>query len=186
MKKINLKTTTFLKSKKTLFLQLGIMLSLVLFISSCNNLKKKTDANNTDSSLVDENATVQDSSAVMGNDSTDMEMSEEVTPVDFSTVLTKPLFQNGSANLFTKWVSENLTYPENAKKNKIEGRVVLQFTIGVDGTISDIKVLKGINDELNEAAIAVVKSSPKWTPGKDKDGIVPVIYNFPVIFQLKK
>ena len=108
---------------------------------------------------------------------------EETLP--FYTVEIKPKFNGGDANEFSKWVNSRLVYPEIAKENSISGRVTLSFTIKPDGTLSDVKVLRGVDPSLDQEAVRVVKSSPKWTPGKQRDRAVAVSYTFPVIFQLR-
>ena len=108
---------------------------------------------------------------------------EEAIPFQF--VEEKPSFMGGDANAFSKWVNERLVYPEIAKENGVSGRVTLQFTVNTDGTVSNIKVLRGVDPSLDKEAVRVVSMSPKWTPGKRRDRAVKVTYTFPVIFQLR-
>ena len=111
------------------------------------------------------------------------EVEEEAIP--FQLVEKKPSFQGGDANDFSKWVNERLVYPEIAKENGVQGRVMLQFTVGADGKVSNVKVLRGVDPSLDKEAVRVVSMSPKWTPGKQRDRNVKVTYTFPVIFQLR-
>lgn len=108
---------------------------------------------------------------------------EEAIP--FALVENKPTFQGGDANTFSKWVNSQLEYPEIAKENGIQGRVTLQFTVNTDGSVSDVKVLRGVDSSLDKEAVRVVSSSPKWKPGMQRDKPVRVTYTFPVIFQLR-
>lgn len=108
---------------------------------------------------------------------------DEVLPM--VVVETKPSFNGGDANEFSKWVNSRLVYPEKARELGLQGRVTLQFTIGTDGHVSAVKVLKGADPLLDEEAVRVVSSSPQWTPGKQRDRAVKVSYTFPVIFRLK-
>lgn len=108
---------------------------------------------------------------------------EEAIP--FMLVEEKPSFMGGDANAFSKWVNERLVYPEIAKENGVQGRVTLQFTVNADGTVSNVKVLRGVDPSLDKEAVRVVSMSPKWTPGKQRDRAVKVTYTFPVIFQLR-
>lgn len=108
---------------------------------------------------------------------------EEVIP--FQLVEEKPKFQGGDANAFSTWVAKNLVYPEIAKENGVQGRVMLQFTVNPDGSVTNVKVLRGVDASLDKEAVRVVSSSPKWTPGKQRDRAVKVSYTFPVIFQLR-
>ena len=116
------------------------------------------------------------------------EVEEEVVEDDaipFMLVEEKPSFMGGDANAFSKWVNERLEYPEIAKENGVQGRVTLQFTVNTDGSVSNVKVLRGVDPSLDKEAVRVVSMSPKWTPGKQRDRAVKVTYTFPVIFQLR-
>ncbi len=117
-----------------------------------------------------------------------VEVEEEVVEeeaIPFQLVEEKPSFQGGDANQFSKWVNQRLVYPEIAKENGVQGRVTLQFTVEKDGTVTKVKVLRGVDPSLYKEAVRVVSSSPKWKPGKQRDRAVPVTYTFPVIFQLR-
>ena len=117
-----------------------------------------------------------------------VEVEEEVVEeeaIPFQLVEEKPSFQGGDANQFSKWVNQRLVYPEIAKENGVQGRVTLQFTVEKDGTVTKVKVLRGVDPSLDKEAVRVVSMSPKWKPGKQRDRAVPVTYTFPVIFQLR-
>ncbi len=111
------------------------------------------------------------------------EVEEEAIP--FALVEEKPKFQGGDANDFSKWVNSKLVYPELAKENGVQGRVTLQFTVYTDGSVRDIKVLRGVDASLDKEAVRIVSMSPKWTPGKQRERPVKVTYTFPVLFQLR-
>ena len=116
-----------------------------------------------------------------------VEVEEEVVEeeaIPFHIVETKPSFQGGDANQFSKWVNSRLVYPEIAKENGVQGRVTLQFTVEKDGSVTKVKVLRGVDPSLDKEAVRVVSMSPKWKPGRQRDRAVPVTYTFPVIFQL--
>ena len=116
------------------------------------------------------------------------EVEEEVVEeeaIPFQLVEEKPSFQGGDANQFSKWVNSRLVYPEIAKENGVQGRVTLQFTVEKDGSVTKVKVLRGVDPSLDKEAVRVVSMSPKWKPGKQRDRAVPVTYTFPVIFQLR-
>ena len=116
------------------------------------------------------------------------EVQEEVVEeeaIPFQLVEEKPSFNGGDANEFSKWVNSRLVYPEIAKENGVQGRVTLQFTVNADGSVSNVKVLRGVDSSLDKEAVRVVSSSPKWKPGKQRDRAVKVTYTFPVIFQLR-
>ncbi|MBE6239058.1 MAG: energy transducer TonB [Bacteroidales bacterium] len=117
-----------------------------------------------------------------------VEVEEEVVEeeaIPFQLVEEKPSFQGGDANQFSKWVNQRLVYPEIAKENGVQGRVTLQFTVEKDGSVTKVKVLRGVDPSLDKEAVRVVSMSPKWSPGKQRDRAVPVTYTFPVIFQLR-
>ena len=116
------------------------------------------------------------------------EVKEEVVEeeaIPFQLVEEKPSFNGGDANELSKWVNSKLQYPEIAKENGVQGRVTLQFTVNPDGSVSNVKVLRGVDSSLDKEAVRVVSMSPKWKPGKQRDRAVKVTYTFPVIFQLR-
>jgi len=146
--------------------------------------------------IVDDNITVDDN--IMNLEDSDNlgveimdyveEVKEEVVEeeaIPFQLVEEKPKFQGGDANAFSAWVAKNMQYPEVAKENGVQGRVMLQFTVNANGTVSNVKVLRGVDPSLDKEAVRVVSASPKWTPGRQRDRAVKVTYTFPVIFQLR-
>ena len=96
-----------------------------------------------------------------------------------------PSFMGGDANAFAVWVNQRLVYLELAKENAVQGRVILKFTINADGSVSDVSVLSGVDPSLDQEAVRVVSSSPKWTPGILDGRPVKVTYTFPCVFQLR-
>jgi protein TonB len=94
-----------------------------------------------------------------------------------------PQFGDGPEDLM-RYLSKNTVYPPNARENTIEGRVVLQFVVGVDGKISQIEVLKKLGWGCDEEAVRVVKSMPDWRPGKQNGKAIPVRYTLPFVFKL--
>ncbi len=105
---------------------------------------------------------------------------------DFSSIEDKPTFQGGDAQAFAKWVSSQLNYPEDEKNAGHEGRVMLQFAINTDGSISDVKVMRSTGYEaLDNEAVRVISSSPNWKPGMVNGQPVKVTFMFPVIYQVR-
>ena len=104
--------------------------------------------------------------------------------IPFSVVENKPTFNDSDANEFSKWVSEQMKYPQDAIDQNIQGRVVLQFTVNKEGQVEDVTVLRGVNEALDAEAVRVVSSSPKWEPGTQNGNPVNVRYTFPVVFRL--
>lgn len=105
--------------------------------------------------------------------------------IPFQLVEVKPRFNNGDANEFSEWVNAHLEYPKDAKENGIQGRVTLQFTVEADGSVTGVRVLRGVEASLDKEAVRVVSASPKWQPGLSKGKPVRVTYTFPVIFQMR-
>lgn len=104
--------------------------------------------------------------------------------IPFAAVENKPSFNGGDANDFSKWVAENIKYPQAAIDSQIEGRVILQFTVSKEGDVKDVQVLRGVNELLDAEAVRVVSASPKWEAGSQNGIPVAVNYTFPVIFRL--
>lgn len=109
----------------------------------------------------------------------------EEAPIPYDVVEERPTFMGGDRNTFTQWVHKNLVYPEIARENGISGRVFVQFTIDIDGSVTNIKVIRGVDNSLDKAAIDVVSKSPKWTPARQRDRAVRVTLTLPIIFQLR-
>ena len=102
----------------------------------------------------------------------------------FDIVEQQPLFPGGPAALM-KYLSENTKYPVVAQENGVQGRVTVQFVVEKDGSISDVHVLRGVDPSLDKEAVRVVKSMPRWTPGKQNVITVRVNYRVPVLFRLQ-
>lgn len=102
----------------------------------------------------------------------------------FDIVEQQPLFPGGPAALL-KYLSDNTKYPVVAQENGVQGRVTVQFVVEKDGSISDVHVLRGVDPSLDKEAVRVVKSMPRWTPGKQNGITVRVNYRVPVLFRLQ-
>ena len=107
---------------------------------------------------------------------------EEEKP--FEAVEQMPQFPGGDAALM-KYISSNLNYPPVAAENGIKGRVILRFVVSKTGDIGSIQVLRSPDPSLEKEAIRVVKSMPKWVPGKQNGVSVPVYFTLPVTFRLQ-
>ena len=108
---------------------------------------------------------------------------EEETKV-FDVVEQMPSFPGGDAELM-KFLNTHIKYPVVAEENGIQGRVVATFVVERDGSISDVKVIKSVDPSLDKEAIRVLKSMPKWIPGKQNGSAVRVKYTVPVTFRLQ-
>lgn len=95
-----------------------------------------------------------------------------------------PRFPGGNGELMS-YLSRSLRYPAAAQKKKIEGRVVVSFVVGLDGSVSDVKVVRPVDPLLDREAVRVVERMPKWQPGKQDGKPVRVRYNIPVSFKLQ-
>ena len=95
-----------------------------------------------------------------------------------------PMFPGGDSTLLA-YISQNTKYPETAKKNNIQGRVILRFCVTAKGNVDRVSVLRGVDPEIDAEAIRVVNSLPAFKPGKQGGKPVPVWYMVPVTFALK-
>jgi TonB family protein len=103
----------------------------------------------------------------------------------FYVVEDMPKFNNGDPAIeFRKYITQNLRYPKEEAEKGISGRVIVQFTVNADGSVSDAEVVNGSSPGLDNEAIRVVESSPSWTPGKQRGKAVAVKFTFPISFAL--
>ena len=110
---------------------------------------------------------------------------EEEEEVVFVVVESMPEFPGGQQALF-KYLSDNIKYPVIAQENGIQGRVICQFTVNKDGSIVDIEVVRSGGDpSLDKEAVRVIKTMPKWKPGKQRGKQVRVKFTVPVSFKLQ-
>ncbi len=102
----------------------------------------------------------------------------------FDVVEQMPSFKGGDAALM-EWLSKNIKYPVVAEENGIQGRVVATFVVERDGSITDVKIVKSVDPSLDKEAVRVLKSMPKWIPGRQNGQPVRVKYTVPVTFRLQ-
>ncbi len=102
----------------------------------------------------------------------------------FVVVEEMPMFPGGDAALL-KYIAEHTQYPEIAKENNIQGKVIVRFCVTPKGGVSQVSVLKGVDPELDKEAIRVVNTLPAFKPGKQGGKPVPVWYMVPIAFTLK-
>ncbi|MBR5253539.1 MAG: energy transducer TonB [Bacteroidales bacterium] len=103
----------------------------------------------------------------------------------FFVVEVQPEFPGGMDSMYA-FIQKNLIYPEKAKAEGIEGRVFITFTIEKDGSVSNVKILRGIGGGCDEAAKEVIEKMPKWKPGTQRGKPVRVQFNLPIKFELEK
>lgn len=102
---------------------------------------------------------------------------------NISTIEQMPSFPGGTSELY-KWLNNNIRYPAEAAESSIQGRVSLSFTVSKDGSIKDIEVMRSPHESLSRESIRLVKSMPKWIPGRMNGETVNVTYIMPINFRL--
>lgn len=85
---------------------------------------------------------------------------------------------------FRQYVIKQLRYPENLENQHVEGTVYVQFVVERSGSLSNIKVLRGVHQDIDNEVVRVIQGSPAWTPGKQRGKLVRVAYTFPIVFQI--
>lgn len=108
----------------------------------------------------------------------------EVSNKVFDVVEEMPHFPGGAAAL-QAFLSSNTKYPVVAQENGVQGRVIVSFVVERDGSITDVKVVRSVDPSLDREATRVVKSMPRWSPGKQNGSAVRVKYTVPVVFRLQ-
>ena len=102
----------------------------------------------------------------------------------FDVVEQMPSFPGGMPALM-QWLSQNIKYPVIAAENGVQGRVIVQFVVEKDGSVTDVHVAKSVDPSLDKEATRVVKAMPRWNPGKQNGSAVRVKYTVPVMFKLQ-
>lgn len=108
----------------------------------------------------------------------------EDEPVSIAMVEQKPEFPGGEAAMY-KWLGDNIVYPSAASEEGVQGRVVVEFVVGKDGSITNVRVVRPRHPALDKEALRVVKAMPKWVPGRNNGQPVKVTYTLPVTFKLE-
>jgi protein TonB len=108
----------------------------------------------------------------------------EKEEVPFVVVEEMPMYPGGDVELL-KYIMEHVQYPEVAKENNIQGRVIVRFCVTAKGGVSQVSILKGVDPELDEEAMRVVRTLPAFKPGKQGGKPVPVWYMVPITYTLK-
>lgn len=169
------RTRNIMISKYLMFIP---VVTLLIFFSNCANKSKEvqTDAETTEVVPATElEKTVEPEVKVV-----EAEVKDDI----FEVVEHMPEYPGGTQELL-KYLSSNIKYPANAEKNKIQGRVIIQFIVNKDGSVTNEKVVRSIDPELDAEALRVISSMPKWKPGMQKDEPVRVKYTVPVVFRVQ-
>ncbi len=142
-------------------------------------IEKKVDSDN--HSLFDLN---NDDFPDITDEGDDIDELGSVSTLEFYAVEEKPTFIGGEKALM-KYLASNIQYPEIAKKRGIDGTVYVKFIINTDGSIGDVKVVKGKEKHLDAEAKRVIEFMPKWIPGKQRNRPVRVQYTIPIRYTLR-
>ena len=110
---------------------------------------------------------------------------EEVSETEVFTIVEEMPAYPGSDQKLYEYLGKNIKYPQIARESGIQGRVFVNFVVEPDGSVSNVKVMRGIGGGCDEEAIRVIKSMPKWKPGKQRGKAVRVTYTIPVVFKLQ-
>jgi protein TonB len=102
----------------------------------------------------------------------------------FFIVEVMPSFKGGDINKFREWVMKRTNYPQAAVDNRIEGKVYLTFIVEIDGTVSNVTVVRGVDPLIDKEAVRTIQSSPKWSPGLQRGQPVRVRYSMSLSFSL--
>lgn len=105
--------------------------------------------------------------------------------VHFPVTEVTPRFRGGDLHTFRRWAQAELHYPEEAHDKRIEGRVLVAFSIETDGSVSTVRALKSPHPLLSEEAVRVVSRSPRWTPGRVNGRLVRMQYVLPLDFEIQ-
>jgi len=187
LSKNRLKMLTMMKSKSISKIKIAlvipvVLVALFLFIKPVE-LVRANDFSKSTPDLVSKQDTVKKGNVTIIQDG---EYTIKITEDDtYNEVDKMPTFNGQEADAFRTFIMQNLKYPEEAQKNKEEGRVFVAFVVNKNGYVQDVEVVRGVSASLDKEAVRVVKSSPKWEPGYENDQVVNVRYTFPITFKLK-
>ena len=162
---------------KALFV-LPVAFAAVTVISCTSPKEKKVEANQ-DAAQQEQPTSINEIQVVSYAPQPKAEEQGEV----FQTVEEAAMFPGGMEAMM-KYLQENIKYPEQAKNNGVQGRVIVQFVVNKDGSISNDTVVRSVDPMLDAEAIRVVRNMPNWTPGKQKGEAVRVRFTLPVTFRL--
>jgi len=132
----------------------------------------------------DVSETVTDQQVVEVVEQVKEEVEYEAPAEVFVVVEEMPSFPGGDTELF-KFIYDNIKYPELAKENNVQGKVILRFCVTYKGTVDQVSVVRSVDPSLDEEAVRVIKLLPLWKPGKQGGKPVNVWYSVPISFQLK-
>lgn len=156
-------------SRNSLLRYLFLLPVALLLVVACNSREDE---------LTDEQILKQEKTAAPMNSV--KEVAEDV----FMVVEEMPQYPGGTDALL-KFLADNIKYPQSAENAKIQGRVIASFVVTKAGKVSDINIVRGVDPELDDEAVRVIKMMPDWTPGRQRGEAVNVKYTIPVTFRLQ-
>lgn len=164
-----------LKNQKTPWYKLVLVVPIALtvfFVFSCQEESEMSKLDNLSEQYKDAK-TDEEKAALADADEIFMVVEEQPEP-------------EGGIQEFYKYVSENLKYPTEARQKGVEGKVFVQFVVNTDGSLAEVKAIKGIGSGCDEAAVSVIKEAPAWNPGKQRGKFVKVRMVMPITFRLSE
>lgn len=175
LSKNRLKMLSMIKSKNTSKIKIALaipfaIVAIFFFVNSVDFAKA--------------NGTVTNEITISSQDTVKTKITEKGELIYFN-VEVMPKFQGGESDAFRAFIGANLKYPIEAQKNKVSGRVFIQFDINKKGELVNATVIRGADPDLDKEALRVVNSSPNWKPGFEDGKPVTVRYTFPIAFALK-
>ena len=183
---------TKLKKRRGFFIQLSISIVLAVLLISFELTREDTSVSKyAEMAAQGKLVAIKDMESETGirTDETQLKSKEdkkspEEVPKDkvYYMVDNMPGFQGKGQDGFRKWITQNTKYPAIYADSSISGKVFISFIVEPDGTVSTVKLVRGINTTFDQQAIKLIQSSPKWEPGKVKDKAVRVAFTFPVTF----
>ena len=168
------------------------VVALLIFFSNCTNKPKVEEEQPTSATELAEKApdaktTEATKNANVATDAKDATVVPETTDTDsklFDMVEEMPSYPGGMKDLLS-YLAKNIKYPAIAQDKQIQGRVIVQFVVEKDGSISDVHTIRGIDSDLDKEAVRVIKAMPNWIPGKQGGKTVRVKFTVPVMFKLQ-
>lgn len=173
------RTKNIMRSKYLMFFP---MIALLMLFGNCIN--KAATGQSQAGEVKDSAAVTTQTPPVAVVPNADVEEPKDELGTVFSVVEVMPEFPGGAQALM-KYLSEEINYPDDAKASGTQGRVIAQFIVNKDGSISDVKVVKSVSESLDKEALRVIKEMPKWKPGMQKGEAVRVEYTVPVTYRLQ-
>ena len=176
--------------RPTSYFIVGLTLAAVL-IASCESKKSEDGRTDTYSSGAISFASDEDVSPIIEGGESEVEGNDGVVEgindteeKAYDVVEQMPAFPGGDIALL-EYLDNNIHYPTTAAENNVQGRVIIGFVVERDGSISSVQVLRSVDPSLDEEAMRVVKSMPKWIPGKQNGSTMRVKFQVPITFRLQ-